>query len=61
MDIRLKSKELIIEKLKVLGQLILKLAIAYVIVVITKEGYIKRVSSRSYQSSKNEDTLLWAA
>ena len=29
-----------------------------VIVVITKEGYIKRVSSRSYQSSKNEDTLL---
>ena len=36
----MKSKELIIEKLKVLGQLILKLAIAYVIVVITIEVFI---------------------
>lgn len=29
-----------------------------VIVVATKDGYIKRVSNRSYQSSNNEDTLL---
>ena len=29
-----------------------------VIVVVTKEGYVKRVSLRSYSSSKDEDTLL---
>ena len=29
-----------------------------VVVVVTKEGYVKRVSLRSYSSSKDEDTLL---
>ena len=29
-----------------------------VIVVVTNDGYVKRVSLRSYQSSNNEDTLL---
>ena len=29
-----------------------------VIVVITKDGYVKRVSNRSYSSSNNEDTLV---
>ncbi len=29
-----------------------------VIVVVTKDGYVKRVSTRSYTSSKDEDTLL---
>ena len=29
-----------------------------VIVVITKDGYVKRVSNRSYASSKDEDTLV---
>ena len=29
-----------------------------VVVVITKDGYVKRVSLRSYTSSKDEDTLL---
>ena len=29
-----------------------------VIVVVTKDGYVKRVSNRSYASSNNEDTLV---
>jgi len=29
-----------------------------VIVVVTKDGYVKRVSNRSYASSKDEDTLV---
>ena len=29
-----------------------------VIVVVTKDGYVKRVSNRSYSSSNNEDTLV---
>jgi two-component system sensor histidine kinase VanS len=40
LGIKLKNKELVIEKLKILGQLILKLAIAYVIVIIVMEVLI---------------------